>query len=58
MELERVVLTDDYFIQRQLYPTVDFYSGIIFRALGLPLAMFTRSLRWRAPSAGWRIGTR
>ena len=38
---ERVVLADDYFIERKLYPNVDFYSGIIFRALGLPPAMFT-----------------
>jgi citrate synthase len=41
MELERVTLADDYFIERKLYPNVDFYSGIIFRALGLPPAMFT-----------------
>jgi citrate synthase len=41
MELERVTLEDDYFIERKLYPNVDFYSGIIFRALGLPPAMFT-----------------
>ena len=41
MELERGVLSDDYFIERKLYPKVDFYSGIIFRALGLPVAMFT-----------------
>jgi citrate synthase len=41
MELERVALEDDYFIARKLYPNVDFYSGIIFRALGFPVAMFT-----------------
>src|SRR5229473_3503080 len=41
MELERAVLADDYFIERKLYPNVDFYSGIIFRALGLPPEMFT-----------------
>jgi len=41
MELERVVLADEYFIERKLYPNIDFYSGIIFRALGLPPAMFT-----------------
>jgi len=41
MELERIALDDDYFIERKLYPNVDFYSGIIFRALGLPSAMFT-----------------
>jgi citrate synthase len=41
IELERIALEDDYFIERRLYPNVDFYSGIIFRALGLPPAMFT-----------------
>jgi citrate synthase len=41
MELERIALDDDYFVTRKLYPNVDFYSGIIFRALGLPPAMFT-----------------
>ena len=41
MELERITLEDEYFIERKLYPNVDFYSGIIFRALGLPPAMFT-----------------
>jgi len=41
MELERIALEDEYFIERKLYPNVDFYSGIIFRALGLPPAMFT-----------------
>jgi citrate synthase len=41
LELERVALEDDYFIARKLYPNVDFYSGMIFRALGLPPAMFT-----------------
>jgi citrate synthase len=41
MELERIALEDDYFVIRKLYPNVDFYSGIIFQALGLPPAMFT-----------------
>jgi citrate synthase len=41
MELERIALSDDYFIERQLYPNVDFYSGIILSALGIPLNMFT-----------------
>jgi citrate synthase len=41
MELERIALEDAYFVERKLYPNVDFYSGIIFRALGLPPAMFT-----------------
>jgi citrate synthase len=40
-ELEHAALNDDYFIERKLYPNVDFYSGIIFRALGFPLRMFT-----------------
>lgn len=41
MELERIALEDDYFVQRKLYPNVDFYSGIILRAMGIPLNMFT-----------------
>jgi len=41
MKLEQSVLTDDYFIQRKLYPNVDFYSGLIMRALGIPENMFT-----------------
>lgn len=40
-ELEEAALKDDYFIERKLYPNVDFYSGIILRALGIPLDMFT-----------------
>jgi citrate synthase len=39
-ELESIALEDDYFIQRKLYPNVDFYSGLIYEALGLPVAMF------------------
>ena len=41
MELEKIALNDEYFIQRKLYPNVDFYSGIIYRALGIPATMFT-----------------
>ncbi len=41
MELEKVALQDEYFIERKLYPNVDFYSGIIYRALGIPNNMFT-----------------
>ena len=41
MQLERVALEDDYFVSRKLYPNVDFYSGIIYRALGIPTEMFT-----------------
>jgi len=40
-ELERIALTDDYFISRKLYPNVDFYSGIILEAIGFPTSMFT-----------------
>jgi citrate synthase len=40
LELERVALEDDYFISRKLYPNVDFYSGIIYQAIGLPVEMF------------------
>jgi citrate synthase len=41
LELERVALSDQYFIDHKLYPNVDFYSGLIYRALGLPTEMFT-----------------
>ncbi len=41
MKLEEVALKDNYFVQRGLYPNVDFYSGIIYRALGIPTDMFT-----------------
>ena len=40
-ELERVVMTDDFFISRKLYPNVDFYSGMIFRSIGYPTEFFT-----------------
>jgi citrate synthase len=41
LELEEVVSTDDYFISHNLYPNVDFYSGILLRAIGIPINMFT-----------------
>src|SRR4029077_11408753 len=41
MKLEEIALKDDYFISHKLYPNVDFYSGIIYRALGIPINMFT-----------------
>ncbi|MBA43513.1 MAG: citrate (Si)-synthase [Magnetococcales bacterium] len=41
MELERIALEDDYFVSRKLYPNVDFYSGIIMKAIGIPESMFT-----------------
>jgi citrate synthase len=40
LELERIALADDYFIRHKLYPNVDFYSGIIYQAMGFPVAMF------------------
>ncbi|MEM7203782.1 MAG: citrate synthase [Planctomycetota bacterium] len=41
LELENIALSDEYFVERKLYPNVDFYSGIIYQALGIPTAMFT-----------------
>jgi citrate synthase len=41
MKLEEIALKDPYFVERKLYPNVDFYSGIIYRALGIPVDMFT-----------------
>jgi citrate synthase len=41
LRLEEIALNDDYFIQRNLYPNVDFYSGLIYKALGIPTNMFT-----------------
>jgi citrate synthase len=41
MELEEIALRDDYFVERKLYPNVDFYSGIIYQAIGIPVDMFT-----------------
>jgi citrate synthase len=52
LELERIALEDEYFIQRKLYPNVDFYSGIIYQALDLPVAMFP--VMFAIPrTAGW-----
>src|SRR3954466_12212727 len=52
MELERISLEDDYFISRKLYPNVDFYSGIILKAMGFPTSMFT-VLFAIARTVGW-----
>merc|ERR1719157_459473 len=41
MELERIALSDPYFVERKLYPNVDYYSGILLRAIGIPTSMFT-----------------
>ncbi|MEX2246561.1 MAG: citrate synthase [Dehalococcoidia bacterium] len=52
LELERIALEDDYFIERKLYPNVDFYSGIIYQALGFPVEMFP--VLFAIPrTAGW-----
>ncbi|WP_028866286.1 citrate synthase [Psychromonas aquimarina] len=54
LELERIALQDDYFISRKLYPNVDFYSGLIYQAMGFPVGMFpvlfaiARSVGWAA----------
>ncbi len=52
MELERIALEDEYFVEKKLYPNVDFYSGIIFRAMGIPTSMFT-VLFAVARTVGW-----
>ena len=41
MELERIALSDEFFVKRKLYPNVDFYSGVIYKALNIPTEMFT-----------------
>jgi citrate synthase len=57
LELERIALEDDYFVSRNLYPNVDFYSGIIYQAMGFPVDMFPvlfaipRTVGWLAQ---WR----
>ncbi len=54
LELERIALEDDFFVSRNLYPNVDFYSGIIYQAMGFPVAMFPvffaipRTIGWLA----------
>jgi len=52
MELEKIALTDDFFVKRNLYPNVDFYSGICLRAIGVPVSMFT-VLFAVARTVGW-----
>ncbi|WP_223621855.1 citrate synthase [Lysobacter sp. ESA13C] len=52
MKLEEAALKDEYFVQRKLYPNVDFYSGIIYKALGIPVEMFTVMFAI-ARTAGW-----
>ncbi len=52
MELEKIALEDPYFVERKLYPNVDFYSGIIYRAMGIPTSLFTVMFAV-ARTAGW-----
>ena len=60
MRLEEVALRDEYFVERKLYPNVDFYTGIIYKALGIPTNMFTvmfalgRLPGWIAHWKEWR----
>ena len=52
MKLEKIALEDEYFIEKKLYPNVDFYSGIVMRAIGIPFSMFTAVFAL-ARTAGW-----
>jgi len=52
MELERIALSDEYFIEKKLYPNIDFYSGITLKAMGFPVSMFT-VLFAVARTSGW-----
>src|SRR3546814_719699 len=58
MELERIALEDEYFVDRKLFPNVDFYSGILLNAIGFPKSMFTvlfahaRTVGWFAQGGG------
>jgi citrate synthase len=52
MELEKIALEDEYFVARKLYPNVDFYSGIVQRAIGIPVSLFT-AIFALARTVGW-----
>ena len=52
LELEKIALNDDYFVEKQLYPNIDFYSGITLKAMGFPTTMFT-ALFALARTVGW-----
>ena len=52
MELERIALEDEYFVEKKLYPNIDFYSGITLRAMNFPVEMFT-VLFAVARTVGW-----
>ena len=53
-ELERIALEDDYFVEKKLYPNVDFYSGIVQKAIGIPTEMFT-CIFALARTVGWMV---
>ena len=50
LRLEEVALADDYFVSRRLYPNVDFYTGLIYKAMGFPTSMFTGAVRPGPPA--------
>ena len=52
MSLEKIALEDDYFVSRKLYPNVDFYSGIVQKAIGIPVPLFT-AIFALARTVGW-----
>jgi citrate synthase len=52
MALEKIALEDEYFVARKLYPNVDFYSGIVQRAIGIPVGLFT-AIFALARTVGW-----
>ena len=52
MAVEKIALEDDYFVQRKLYPNVDFYSGIVQKAIGIPVQLFT-AIFALARTVGW-----
>jgi citrate synthase len=52
MALEKIALEDDYFVSRKLYPNVDFYSGIVQKAIGIPVSLFT-AIFATARTVGW-----
>jgi citrate synthase len=58
IELERIALEDEYFVKRKLYPNVDYYSGIIYQAMGFPTDAFTVLFAIPGHPAGWRSGRR
>lgn len=59
MALEEVALTDPYFVENGLSPSVDFYTAVILKAMGLPSSMFVViTAVGRTPLAGWRTGTK